>query len=213
MDSGMGGELLADYLEQELPILDIIRVIDWRHAEALTKSRHTARKAAEMALRPYINHVDLIILANHLLSFTSLDYFRRKYPHQKFIGLTPCHPQTFKPCPTLILTTSAVAHTLTFRRFVYQLRRPTTVLSLDDWPGLIDDGELSTDILRTTLADYLTGPGIPAEIILLNAHFSDIRLSLRQLYTYDTKIYDSFPSCYNQVCRILRIRGGVKKSK
>ncbi len=31
-DSGWGGELVARYLEQELEIVEVIRVIDWGHA-------------------------------------------------------------------------------------------------------------------------------------------------------------------------------------
>lgn len=34
-DSGYGGELLADYLEDALPVIDIVRAIDWREAETI----------------------------------------------------------------------------------------------------------------------------------------------------------------------------------
>ena len=34
-DSGYGGELFADYLEEELPLVDIVRVIDWRNADKM----------------------------------------------------------------------------------------------------------------------------------------------------------------------------------
>ena len=42
-DGGYGGEFFADQLEAELPILDIIRVIDWRNAEGLLASPRKAR--------------------------------------------------------------------------------------------------------------------------------------------------------------------------
>ena len=32
-DSGFGGELFADYFEEEMPVVEIVRVIDWRNAE------------------------------------------------------------------------------------------------------------------------------------------------------------------------------------
>ncbi len=31
-DCGIGGELFADYIENELAIIDVVRVIDWRHS-------------------------------------------------------------------------------------------------------------------------------------------------------------------------------------
>ena len=86
-DSGFGGELFADYFEEEMPVVEIIRVIDWRNAEGYLRGPRTARKLAREAIRPYIGRVDLIVFANQLVSVTSLKYFRRKYRGQKFIGL------------------------------------------------------------------------------------------------------------------------------
>ena len=34
-DSGFGGELFADIIEEELPVVEVIRVIDWRNAKEL----------------------------------------------------------------------------------------------------------------------------------------------------------------------------------
>ncbi|MDO4987080.1 MAG: hypothetical protein Q4E46_02065, partial [Candidatus Saccharibacteria bacterium] len=87
-DSGYGGENFADRLESELPTTEIIRVIDWRSADIILANSKRARILAEKALRPFIGKVDLIIVANYLVSATSLKYFRRKYKDQKFIGFT-----------------------------------------------------------------------------------------------------------------------------
>ena len=45
-DGGFGGELFADQLEAELDVVEVIRVIDWRNAEKILKSRREARIAA-----------------------------------------------------------------------------------------------------------------------------------------------------------------------
>ena len=63
-DSGYGGEFFADRLKAELPIVEIIRVIDWRNAEKILSSPRDARNIARDSLRPYIGKVDLIIFAN-----------------------------------------------------------------------------------------------------------------------------------------------------
>ena len=84
-DSGYGGELFADLLEESIPILEVIRVIDWRNADKILSSAKTARKIAETALRPYLGKVDLIIFANYLLTITSLKYFSHKYKEQNSI--------------------------------------------------------------------------------------------------------------------------------
>lgn len=76
-----GAELFADRLEAELPVIEVIRVINWRPNEP-TRQRFAklrARKLAEKTLRPYIGKVDLIIFADLFLSTTSLKYFNHKY--------------------------------------------------------------------------------------------------------------------------------------
>ena len=131
-DGGYGGEFFADQLEAELPILDIIRVIDWRNAEGLLVSPRKARKIAKTALRPYIGKVDLIIFANHLLTITSLKHFRRKYKDQKFVGLGLKKPDTFLKRDVLILTTKAVTKTINYYNFLFQIKRKSRTLTLDD---------------------------------------------------------------------------------
>ena len=53
-DSGYGGELFADYLENELPVTDIIRVVDWRNADKMQHNARLTRRLAEEALKPKV---------------------------------------------------------------------------------------------------------------------------------------------------------------
>ena len=69
-DSGYGGEFFADRLEETFPIVEVIRVINWREAEKILMSPRTAREVAEESLRPYIGKVDLIIFAKLLYFLT-----------------------------------------------------------------------------------------------------------------------------------------------
>lgn len=203
-DSGFGGELFADKLKEELAVVEIIRVIDWRNAEAILSGKRTARKVAEAGLRPYIGKVDLIVFANHLLSLSSLKYFRKKYKNQAFIGFDLIHPATFMNRQTLILTTKALARSVKFRRFTACLKRDVKVVSLDSWPAKIDDGELTlTDIkiLRLRLGSFH-----PEEIILACSQFNDIKAELRQVFGPNVKIYDSFTEAFYSICKTLKIR-------
>ena len=130
LDGGFGGELFADRLEEEFPVVEVIRVIPWRNADDFLKSPRTARRAAVRALKPYIGRVDLIILANHLLSTTSLRYFRRKYKNQRFAGLRLPDVTTFINRPTVVLTTTALSHTLNYRAYCLKLHRKVTSVCL-----------------------------------------------------------------------------------
>lgn len=213
-DSGFGGELFADYLEEELPVIEVIRVIDWRNADKILASPHEARKSASIALRPYLGKVDLIIFANHLLSATSLKFFQRRYKSQSFLGFEIKKPDTYVKRDVLILTTKALTRTINYHNFLFHLKRNVKTLTLDAWPHLIDDGELSEIEIHTTLKSALTKDKfLPQELILACSQFSDIKPQLKKLFGQNIRIYDSFNETYDKVCHLLKIRGGVKKQK
>ena len=209
-DGGYGGEAFADQLEESLPVVEIIRVIDWRSSDKLLKSVKSARRTAEEALRPYIGRVDLIILANHLLATTSLKHFARKYQNQKFIGLKLPEPDTFKNRPTIILATKALSRTINYHNYLFRLRRKANTICLDDWLPLIDDGELTNRMINRELDKFYTKYHYtPTEVILACSHFHDVIPNLRQLLGQNLKIHDSFENTVRDVCKILRIRGGT----
>lgn len=209
-DSGYGGELFADYLGEELPVIEIIRVIDWRSADKILENPHGARKAAESSLRPFINKVDLIIFANFLLTATSLKYFKRKYKDQKFIGINLEEPSTFIKHDVLILTTKAMAKTISHYNFIVHLKRKVKVIPLDSWLQKIDDGELTPPEIKETIAHRLIKENnfLPKEIILGCTHFYDIKSELNDAFSYNVKIYDGFLKTTRNVCKTLKIRGG-----
>ncbi len=214
-DCGYGGEFFADKLKEDLPIIEIIRVIDWRNADKYLKSPKLARKYATEALRPYLGRVDLIVLANHLLGITSLKYFRRKYKNQKFLGFSLKQPDSFIKHDVLILTTQAVTKTKSYYNYLFQLKRTIKTLSLDSWPLKIDDGELTREEIRTTILSPLLKEDFrPKEIVLACSQFNDIKPDLKAIFGQTIKIYDCYEDTIRAICRTLKIRGGTgKKSK
>ncbi len=213
-DGGYGGELFADKLEEELPVLKVIRVIDWRHSDSFLKSPRTARKAAREALRPYIDRADLIIFANYLLSATSLKYFRRKFKNQKFLGLKLPELTTYVDRPTVALATKALVHTVGFQNYKFRLRRHVDVICPDTWVGLIDDGELTDNMIYREFEEFRrTHHYLPREVILVCSQFSDIIPNLKSVLGGNIKIHDSFEDAVKDTCKILKIRGGTGKKK
>ena len=181
-DSGYGGELFADKLQAELPV-EVIRVIDWRNAETILKSKKLARRTAESALRPYLERVDLVVFANHLLSLTSLKYFQRRYQKQKFIGFKIEKPSTFLKHNVLILTTEALTKTIEYQNYLFHLGRKTKTLTLDDWPAKIDDGELKQEEINETLKLFLARSAFnPGEVVLACSQFNDIYPELKKFF-------------------------------
>ena len=211
-DSGYGGEFFADKLKEEIPIIEIIRVIDWRNADHYLKNPRLARKCAEEALRPYFGRVDLIVLANHLLTITSLKYFRRRYKNQKFLGFKLKEPDSFIKRDVLILATKAITKTINYHNFCLRINRKIKTLALDSWPAKIDDGELTEDEIRVTILKLLLKDNFrPEEVILACSQFEDIKSELRATLGQSIKIYDSHDDTLRNICKILKIRGGLGK--
>lgn len=213
-DSGYGGEFFADWLEEEMPVVDITRVIDWRNAKPILESPKKARKITESDIAPYINKADLIIFANHLLTMTSLQYFRSKYKTQKFIGFELAKPDRFIKRKVLILTTKAVSKTIPYHTFLFHLKTKTKTLCLNEWPALIDDGELSDEEIKNTIDTFLQHEKFePEEIILACSQFQDIKPILAKHFGVKVRIYDSYDNTLRQTCKALRLRGSLKKIK
>lgn len=209
-DSGFGGELFADRIEEQLPIVEVIRVIDWRHADQILQNYKTARACAEEALRPYIGKVDLIVFANHLLSVTSLRYFQNKFREQKFIGFSLEIEQNDPDLKTAILTTKAVTKTFNYFQFSHRLKAKT--ITLDDWPSLIDDGELEYSKIKHDLLPLFRYDKY-MQLFLACGQFTDIKAELKKLFGGSTKIVDSFDLTLRQICLVLKIRGSLRKKK
>ena len=212
-DSGYGGEFFADRLSAELPIVEIIRVINWRKADVFLNNPREARKIARESLLPYIGKVDLVIFANYLLTITSLKYFQRNFKNQLFIGLNLTPPDTFVKKDVLVLSTTAVSKTLRFHTFIHGIKRNIHTINLNSWPEKIDDGELNFDETLETLARFIKKiPGYhPKEIILASSQFEDIKNDLKTIFGPSTRIYDGFDEAIRQTCIKLRIRGSAKK--
>ncbi len=207
-DTGFGGELFADRLEEALPVVKVIRVIDWRNALKVEQHPREARKIAEEALRPYIGTVDLIVIANYLISAVGLSYFRRKYPNQKFIGFT-LRPHRISTKPTVILTTRATTRNFVYFSASHRLKAKT--ICLDRWPHLIDDGELTSDDFKKDLDSALSRVNFsPSQVMLACGQFTDLLPEFRKFFGHNTRIVDSFDDTMNEVYKILRIPGRPK---
>ncbi len=85
-DGGWGGELVANYLDNELNIVEIVRVIDWAHGSYANKNEDEIFELAEKALAPYINRCDLIVLGGFAVSLAQ-ERLEKLYEKQKFVGM------------------------------------------------------------------------------------------------------------------------------
>ncbi len=212
-DCGWGGESFANYLESELPIVEVVRVIDWRHAPYNKLGVEDVLKYTEGALLPYIGTVDVIILASYEATISSLEYLKGKYPKQKFLGANLEILSEDSGVKFLVLTTSFVANS----KF-YSSRKEELVdksfyeLICDDWPQLIDDGELTKEMIKQKLLNYRD---MYSDAVVLGCtQFSDVRDDLADAISWKQgRIIDEFALLLKNLCHLLGLRGGDGKRK
>lgn len=210
-DGGRGGELFAKHLKEQLPLVEIIPIIDKAHPELLRCGKRKARAIVCEAIASHVGKVDLIVIANHFIAATSLEYFRKKYPGQKFIGFSLPQPDTFVSRPTLVLTTSSLERRLVFKKYVRSLRRELKILSPDQLIPKIDDSSINYCDVRKIIVQRAKIK--PDELILVCSHYSALISSLRLAYGRNLKIHDSYAETCHEVYRTLKIRGYYKKRK
>lgn len=209
-DTGYGGELFADRLEEKLPVVEVIRIIAWRDAKAIAERPLAARKLVEKSLRSYIGNVDLLVIANYQISATYLSYLRRKYKNQKFVGFT-LKPKRIAKRPTIILTTKPTTRSFNYLSLTSRLK--TKTLCLDDWPALIDDGELSDEQFQSDLApavayannQHFCKRRSDLQVLLACGQFSDCIPEFRKAFGHNTRIVDSFDHTLAEVSRTLKL--------
>ena len=208
-DNGYGGELFADYIEDEIPIVEVIRVIDWAGSAKFYKNVFQARNEALSCLRSYIDRVDLIVIANHLVSETSLKFFRRRFSNQKFSGITIEKPKSSKAERALILTTKASRNSIEYHANKYRLGLKTRELDCDNWAKLIDEGKLTKEIIEQDLTKFSDFK--PQLIIIGCSQLVEIKPILRKIYGPTVAISDGYKTALKSICKELGLRGGCGK--
>lgn len=205
-DSGWGGELFADYLEEQLPVAEIIRIIDWRSGVYEEKSVGEVQKCAEAAMKPYIGKVDVIMIASMAANLNAANFMRDKYPEQKFIGF-PLTLELIKKqreakvlaLGTRALTENPRAETAIARRKKLEVERR----DLTAWLRLIDDGEMEEEIVENELKrvhDF--------DIVTIECpYFMDLRAQIEKLCGWQTEVMDPFKAVLRELCAYLRLRG------
>lgn len=201
-DGGFGGELFADYIENELAVVDVVRVIAWRSLDALTKNPKAARRITEEALRPYIGRVAVIVIANHLISTLDLKYFRNKYPEQKFVGFVFPKPNTRT---VLVLATKALRSSIAYHSLVHRARAKIKTIDCDAWVPLVDDAELTEDQMRRDLAGLKNFT--PQSIILAHTNFTDVKSFLVKIFGTHVRIEDGYRETFRSLMSTLGFRG------
>ena len=215
LDSGWGGEMFADYLEEELMVVEVERLIDWRQGAYAECGYREIRERAEKNLAKYIGKKDVIVLASYALTVAALSYLREKYPWQKFVGFNLCLSQKLKRLRegkhVLVLTSLVVKDSMEYSDERGRLKRfKLTEKCCQDWEKKVDDGEFSREFLAKNLAKTKNVDAV----LLYGANFLDFKDEFERIYGWGVQVVDGFAGVLREICQQLKLKGlDGKRSK
>lgn len=206
--SGWGGDVVADYLDENLGVVEVVRVIDWRNAEKyIRKSKWNNLRLAEMALKPHVGQVDVIVLAS-FATRTVMKHLCNRYPQQKFVQVD--WPKNYLDGTmqhnVMVLTEKKVRKSLDYQTWRHKLKGEKVIEpNCDHWFEMIDDGEWSGQMLRKELAPY-RNKHIDT-VILGSTRLWDIEEQIAQALGWQTFVVDTKRVLLQKVCQTLNLAG------
>ena len=158
--TGRGGEAVAKYLSTELNTVEVIEVIDWSGQNGAYEDLKEMNQTVCRFLSPYIKKVDLVVLADYMLSLV-IDSLRVKWPEQKIIGMEVDFRHVSKSCQhanvVTLLANETLLQTELGKKIYRQLSYADIIIpDCSGWEKLIDDGCMSKDVLKIRLEKILT---------------------------------------------------------
>ena len=199
-DTGWGGELLADRLEEVLPG-EVVRVIPWRDG-ILEEERSASaiRRLTEQRLAGggFLGTKDIIVLAEPGVALAAKDYLKRKYPEQVFIGgLMGVKPRR----KMMVLATPGLKS-----REEYQIWKAeaeeVTEPECKGWAEKIYDGELKDEEVTRAVKGFQDGT-----VMILSTNFIDVRKVIERATWRRAKVVDLSKEIVRETCAELGLRG------
>lgn len=214
IDSGWGGELFADYLEDNLRIIEVVREIDWRGGAYADVGESEIRTRVERLVGIYVGRVDVIILASYVVTAVMLEELKNKYPRQKFVGFDfglSQKIQKFKGRKVMMLAPGLVRKSKNYEKEKENLRRFEVLEPCcEGWIRKIDDGEMTESMVRRSLK----GTKEVDIVLLYETGLMDIKGVFEKIYGWKVWVIDDFSRVLRNICFALGLKGvDGKRSK
>lgn len=228
-DAGWGGEVFAKVLRAEFGVVEVERVIDWRHAPYGRMSWEEIARRVQRAVRPYVGEVDLVVLASYEATVAAIDLLRDEYPEQKFVGFEPRIADLLPAnTPQVTLRRLVMAGSEAVRRSVgYRVERARLSLEYEvvevdttHWSELVNRDALTAESLRADLVrqgitdlGYATAERLDA-ILLYSTDLAEQQELIEEVMGWQMIVVSDFERVMREIARELGLqwtRGSSRK--
>lgn len=148
-DSGIGGKIVAESLMNFFPEAEILVVDDKKNVPYGEKTNQEIINLTDRAIQPLLKQTcDVIIIACNTATAVSIDILRKKYPHQKFIGIEPMIKTASELTKTNKIAVFATPATLKSQRYKKLIKKYGKNLEIiepnvSNWALMIEKNQIN----------------------------------------------------------------------
>lgn len=209
-DSGIGGEAIASTLQLTFPQAVIHTVNDHAHIPYGDKLSSEVIRLTNTAIQPLLAEKnDVIILACNTATALAIEWLRKQYPNQKFIGIEPMVKTAAELTKTKVIAVCATPATLKsdrYARLVKTYGAGLTIIEPDchEWAYWIENDQLNRSRIEQTIDNACTRG---ADVIVLGCtHYHWIKELIVELAAGRATVIEPSEAIGRRVQQLLQLR-------
>lgn len=208
-DSGIGGRIIAESLKKSYPKAEFVIINDHEHVPYGEKSTEEIINLTDNAIQPLLtSNCDIIVIACNTATAVAIEYLRKKYSHQKFIGIEPMVKPASKITKSNIIAVFATPATLASHRYqnlVEKYGQHLTILEPDcsNWASMIENNHINQQEIAKVVKN-VSDQG--ADVIVLGCtHYHWIKTLITKLAGTNIKVIEPSKAISRQVGNLLKL--------
>lgn len=160
-DSGIGGEAVARSLRTAFPDAAIKTVNDRAHAPYGSKNQHEVTELTDAAIQPLLDwQCDVLVIACNTATTQALATLRRRYPHQRFVGVEPMIKPAAALTKTGMIAVCATPSTLASERYQHLVKTYASHLTIvepdcSEWAYMIENNAINHSVIQAQIKDVV----------------------------------------------------------
>jgi len=158
-DSGIGGQAVAERLQQLFPSIEVLFVNDSKNVPYGSRRRTDIIELTDRAIQPLLQaNCDAIVIACNTATTNAISDLRSMHPDVHFVGIEPMIKPASQLTKSGVIAVLATPSTLSSRRYAelkQQWASMFTVLEPDcsNWAELIEHGQLERIDVQSVVGD------------------------------------------------------------
>jgi glutamate racemase len=184
-DSGIGGEAVAQALQQTFPDAEMIVVNDKANVPYGDKTVEEVIRLTDAAIQPLLSaSCDIIILACNTATAAAIETLRASYPTRKFIGIEPMIKTAASLTKTNTIAVCATPATLNSERYQQLIAKYGAHLDIIEpdcstWAYMIENSQLNHEKIKQVIREVCDRD---ADVIVLGCtHYHWIKQEILEL--------------------------------